>query len=495
MSLSSSSSPASVSSVWPHSISPTLDPPLQKTLQKDKQYLQTTKLPIVTVSASYVEDLKGLHHLPEEDTTQDVVLSRAHYSMALAIAMQAWQKRIDPVEAWIVDPTNYVTAKDWSRVVFTEAVGKVLARVSLLKKMKDLVDRFGRNQLPILSSISAPLHFLTKDLQKPILSMHIASGNILAAQGKTVVQMVTDPHVRADYLNEAERNNIFFLVFDQQTKLDFIDKAKLLNKKIDQDRVIVTGPPVDPRIVQNVQIKQVWQNLPSNPKPVRLCLTTGGLGTNKNEIESLLKQLLPELKKMPLPYQIVVYAGTHHDFLEMTRQLSVKHNLSLNEITGFDPASFSIKANLTTPAAIKKYQAKLEQAPLSIIYHPQIVDANELLTHLAFPWADGFISKPSGDMAYDAVLSGSFLLTLQEWGEWEHNIRRLFTNLGVATKAQTENIVAQLAQLQMSDADSLSNQSWITNAMTQAKQLEPLFYQGTKNIIEAVAKIGHSKQF
>jgi hypothetical protein len=27
-------------------------------------------------------------------------------------------------------------------------------------------------------------------------------------------------------------------------------------------------------------------------------------------------------------------------------------------------------------------------------------------------------------MAYDAVVSGSALHTLKEWGEWEHNVRR-----------------------------------------------------------------------
>ncbi|HQM15707.1 MAG TPA: hypothetical protein PLM16_00670 [Candidatus Woesebacteria bacterium] len=466
---------------------PLLDPLLQKTMQKDKRYLETTRIPIITVSASYVEDLKGLHHLPEKDIAQDVVLSRAHYSMALAVAVQAWQKKIDPSQAWIVDPTNYVTAKDWSRVIFTETVGKVLARVSPLKKMKDLVDRFGRNQLPILSSISAPLLYLTQDIVRPILSMHIASGNILAAQGKTVVQMITDPHVRADYLNEAERKNMFFLVFDQQTKTDFIEKAELLNKKVDQNRVIVTGPPVDPRVVQNVQFKQVWQDSTDHPKPLRLCFTTGGLGTNKNEIKELLKQLLPKLNKTPQSYQLLIYAGTHLDFVKMVRQLTDKHNLALNQITCHDPASFGIRAKLVTPAIIQKFKKSLEKAPVSIIYHPQVVDANELLTHLAFPWADGFISKPSGDMAYDAVMSGSFLLTLQEWGEWEHNIRQLFTNLGVAKQAETDDIVEQLEQLKKTNS---SGKSWITQAMSQTKQLEPLFYQGTKNIVENIEKIG-----
>ncbi|KUK79863.1 MAG: hypothetical protein XD95_0077 [Microgenomates bacterium 39_7] len=398
------------------------DSDLQKTLKKDKELLEKTQLPIITVSSTYIEDLKGFHDLPEEDTAKDVVFSRAHYSMALAVAVQAWQDHIDPKKAWVVDPTNYVQAQEWSKIIFTETIGKTLARAPLLKKLKDLADRFARNKLPILASITPPLNYLTKNISQPILSLHIASGNILAAQGKQVVQMVTDPHVREDYLNEAERKNITFLVFDEKTKTDFIEKAVILNKKVDQDRVIVTGPPVDPRIVQFAQKKQIWQK-----GPLKMCITTGGLGTNKNEIKSLLDQLLPELRKKPSPYQVLVYAGTHFDIYKMVKQLAATHKVALNEIKSFDPANFKAGGKLSGLSNNHQTLHKtIKDNRLSIIYHPQIVDANELLTHLAFPWADGFISKPSGDMAYDAVASGSFLLTLKEWGEWEHNIRQIF---------------------------------------------------------------------
>ena len=462
------------------------DSALQKTLKKDKELLEKTRLPIITVSASYQEDLKGFHQLPEEDITPDIVYSRAHYSMALAVAVQAWENKINPEKAWVVDPTNYVAAQDWSSVTFTETVGKMLARTPLLKKLKDLADRFARNKLPILSSITPPLLYLTQDISRPILSLHIASGNILAELGKTTLQVVTDPHVREDYLNQAERENMYFLVFDQQTKLDFIAKAEELNKKINQNRIIVSGPPVDPRIIQNVQKKQIWQNTPKDPKPIKLCLTTGGLGTNKGELKTILDQLLPLLHQKPLPYQLLVYASTHLDFLKMVQELASKHNLTLNEIGGHDPAEFSHLADLAIPHSIKQHQPSLQNSPLSVIYHPQIVDANELLTHLAFPWADGFISKPSGDMAYDAVLSGSFLLTLQEWGEWEHNIRKIFEVEGVAKPAQVKNITEQLEILMTPTGQE---PAWITQAMSKTKQLDPLFFSGTKNIVESYRKI------
>ncbi len=457
-----------------------LDSHLYSTQKKDKEYLETTKLPIVTVSSSYLEDLKGFHNYPETDTSQDVVFSRAHYSMALAVAVQMWQDKIDPAKAWIVDPTNYVKIKQWSKITFTEGVGKLLARTPVLKKVKDLVDKFARNKLPILESIEPALLDLTKDVQKPILSFHIASGNILASQGKQVIQMVTDPHVREDYLNQAQRKNISFLVFDNQTKAEFLDKAKKLNKKVDQNKVIVTGPPIDPRIVQCAQNKQIWQD-----GVLKLCITTGGLGTNKNEIKKLLQQLLPQLQKNPSSYQILIYAGTHRDIYEMVVNLAKQANVKLNKILAFDPANFTPGGNLSQLSGQQKSKLQIKDEKLSVIYHPQIVDANELLVHLAFPWADGFISKPSGDMAYDAIASGSFLLTLQEWGEWEHNIRNIFTNLNVAKKAKVEDIVAQLEELQSSCNEKLS---WIEQAMTLAKNIDSLFTQGAKRIVEEVKK-------
>jgi len=457
------------------------DSHLYSTQKKDKEYLEKTRLPIVTVSSSYLEDLKGFHDYPETDTTQDVVFSRAHYSMALAVAVQVWQKSIDPTKAWVVDPTNYVKIKQWPKITFTENVGKLLARTPLLKKVKDLADKFARNKLPILESIKPALLDLTKDVKKPILSFHIASGNILAETGKQVVQMVTDPHVREDYLNQAQRKNISFLVFDHQTKIELLNKAKELNKKVDQNRVIVTGPPVDPRIVQYSQNKQIWQN-----GVLRLCITTGGLGTNKGEIKQLLQQLLPELQKNPSPYQILVYAGTHQDIYQMVADLAESAKIKLNKITAFDPANFIPGGNLNKLNHQQSTKLKIKNEKLSVIYHPQIMDANELLVHLAFPWADGFISKPSGDMAYDAVASGSFLLTLQEWGEWEHNIRQIFADLNIAKKARVEDIVAQLEELRSSNNKELS---WIEQAMRKAKEVDPLFTQGVKRIVEVVRKL------
>jgi hypothetical protein len=433
-----------------------IDPTLQKALKQDRQSLLTTKIPIITVSASYKEDVKGMFGYPENETLQDVVFSRAHYSMAVGVAAAAWGKKMDPSKAWVVDPTNYVSAKNWKSIELTEDIGKVLARQPLLKKLKDFVDKFGRSKLPILSSITPPLLHLTADLDRPVLSFHIASGNILAEQGKTIVQMITDPHVREEYLNNVHRKNFYLLVFDENTKTEVLEKAKILDKKIDPKRVIVTGPPIDPRIISQRQNKRPWRN-----GPLKIAITTGGLGTNKKEIKKILEQLLPELRKRPHPYELLVYAGTHHDIYKMVLEMAAEAHVKVADMTD-------------------------KKAKLRIIHHPQIVDANELLIKYGFPWADVFISKPSGDMAYDAVASGSALLTLAEWGEWEHNIREVFSQLGCARKAEVEHLVPQLQALTQAQGKT---QSWLEQAMIATQKIDPLLISGAENILKAYRKI------
>jgi hypothetical protein len=452
-----------------------------------------------------------LHHQKEKNTGTDIVMSRAHYSMAMGVAVQAWGNKIDPKKAWLVDSTNYVSIKDYKSVQLTDLIGKTIARWPILKSFKDLVDKFGRSKMPILDDVTPPTIYLSSNVQKSILSFHIVTGNILANEGKKVMQMITDPHVRSDYLSNANLPNIHFLVFDEATKTAFFNLAEKLGKKIPKDqikdKVIVTGPPIDPRIVACNQHKTVW----TPEKTLNICLCTGGLGTNKPEIKDILEQLLPVLKqqstdqKTDLPItNLMFYAGTHKDHLDMAIKIAKKNNLSCQIISPNDPANFSIGATIR-PSAIK-HQVKPNVASFKIIYHPHIVDANELFIRNAFPWADLFISKPSGDTAYDAVVSGSALLTLKEWGEWEYNVRAVFEQNGTAQIAKVDSIVQQLIEITRSTGstfkvDSLPSanrpipslqkhkqSSWLQQAMKNSKKLDPIFYNGAKNILKAVEK-------
>jgi len=432
---------------------PTLfDPNLVKTLAEDCAFLKKTQLPIVTISATFREDLKRLHGLPNNNTTRDIVFSRAHYSMALAIATAAWGKKISPAQAWIVDPTNYVNHKDWFSITLTEEIGKTIARHSILKTLKDIVDRFGRKKLPILSSITPPLLYLTEHINQPILSLHIAAGNIIADQGKSVLQVITDPHVRDEYVAHADNPRVHYAVFDEATRIEFLEKAALFNKKADPDRVIVTGPPVDERVLSARKLKHAWRS-----GPLKLCITTGGLGTNKEEIISIVRQLLPLLRKRPSPLKLIVYTSTHKDIADAVQECAAAARVAIEPL-------------------------HKTSADLRLIYHPQIVDANELLIKYGFPWADGFITKPSGDMAYDAVAAGSFLLTLPEWGEWEENIRERFEQKAISRRAHVEHIAEQLEVLMNPQGKA---QSWIEQAMLQAASIDPLYLHGAAKILTA----------
>lgn len=435
---------------------------LRHTFKHDLNRLANTKLPIITVSASWREDLKAMYGLPDNEWLPDIVFSRAHYSMAMGIAVAAWGDKVDPHKAWLVDPTNYVSSKDWQSIIFTQFVGKTLARQPFLKRIKDFIDHFGRNKLPILSAITPPLLEITKKINQPILSLHIAAGNILAANGKTIVQVITDPHVREDYLNYAHLSSVYFCVFDEKTKYDLIEKAHQLNKKVDPNRIIVTGPPVDPRIVAARKNKNAWRS-----GKLKLCITTGGLGTNKYEIRQLLRNLLPFIKQHPNKLALTIFAGTQTDIQEMVAKLAQEFKIKISPNEN-------------------------EQASLRLLYHPQVVDANELLINYAFPWADGFITKPSGDMAYDAVAAGCFLLTLREWGVWEENIEEVFEQLGIAREAKSADQF--IDQLQALTSASGKSSSWIESAMRNAENIDPLFLEGAQNIIKAYKSVVKTKK-
>ena len=457
-----------------------LEPALRKTWITDREYLQKTAVPIVTVSGTYREDLKGLHDLPEEDLTPDVVFSRAHYSMAIAVAAQAWKEAIDPKKAWIVDPTNYVGGESWASVMITEKLGKLVARHFSLRILKNLVDRFGRRKIPLLMSITPPLLRLVRGVDSPILSFHITAGNLLLENDKIVVQMITDPHVRADYLANSDNPKAYFCVFDEKTKIEFLEKAHKIEKKISAERVIVTGPPIDSRIIAARKHKTAW----TEDRPLRICLTTGGLGTNKQEIHTILDQLVPALSVKNPKVHLMVYAGTHADIKDETIAKARKEGVAYKEISPPDPAQFEVGKKL----GVETLKAKEITTPLTVIYHPQIIDANELLIRHAFPWADGFITKPSGDMAYDAVASGAFLLTLEEWGEWEANIFAKFKTHEIAKVAETKTIVQQIERLTTTNDGSC----WITDAIHRAQAIEkedPLFLSGAKNILKAFEKV------
>lgn len=420
----------------------------KRTAHEERHLLETVQIPIVTVSATFKEQLEERFGEKPTEESPDVTFSRAHYSMANAIVVAATKKK---KTFWMIDPTNYVSARDWPKIMFTERMGRLIARNPLLKTLKDMVDTRVRNQLPLTGAIKAPLTYVTGRVSRPIISLHYEAGNILLENGKKVLQVVTDPHVRPQYLTHAQMQ-VVWAVFDEKTRAELITLGAQLGHKIDPRRVVVTGCPVDPRIPTKDR-NQATRGF--KHRPLRLAITTGGLGTNKGEIETLLHNLTPLLKKKAV--QVVAYAGVHDDFEAMFVSYAKEHGIRLAEPDD-------------------------THATFRVLRGNDIVDANELLLDYVFPWADGFITKPSGDMAYEAVAAGCFLLTLTPWGEWEENIRAYFESCGVSQRAKPEEIVAQLNSL--TTAPISHNKPWIELALEKSRKLSKDISRGADNILK-----------
>jgi len=421
----------------------------RRTAHEERHLLETVQVPVVTVSATFKEELEAKFGEEVPEDSPDVTFSRAHYSMANAVVVAATKKK---KTFWMIDPTNYVSAKDWPKIMFTQRMGRLIARNPLLKDLKDMVDTRLRNQLPLTAAIREPLAYVTGRVTRPIISLHYEAGNILLENNKTVLQVVTDPHVRPQYLTHADNPRLTWAVFDDKTKAELLELAHILGHKVDERRVTVTGCPVDPRIPIRDRNRTTYN---FKHRPLRLAITTGGLGQNKPEIENLLHHLTPALKKKQV--QLVCFAGVHDDFVTMFENYATEH-----------------KIRVSKPDDL--------QATLRILHGTDIVDANEQLLDYVFPWADGFLTKPSGDMAYEAVTAGCFLLTLKPWGNWEENIRQYFEELGVSIRTRPENIVSQLEALTTIPVEG--NKPWIQLALEKAQRLQLPLSRGAFNILK-----------
>lgn len=426
----------------------------KKTAHEERHLLETVDVPIVTVSATFKQELKAKFGEDPGVDTPDVTFSRAHYSMANALVVAATKRR---QTFWMIDPTNYVSARDWPKIMFTERMGRLIARSPLLKELKDLMDTRLRNQLPLTSAIRGGLTYVTGRVEKPIISLHYEAGNILLENGKTVLQVITDPHVRPQYLTHASNPKLTWAVFDEATKARVVELGYILGTKIDHNRIHVTGCPVDPRIPvkdKNTAIRGYRY------RPLRLALTTGGLGTNKDEIQNLLVHLAPAIKKGEV--HIAAYAGVHEDFETMFTTFARTHKIKVGAQND-------------------------EQSPFRVFRDQDIIGANELLLDYIFPWADGFISKPSGDMAYEAIAAGCFLLTLRPWGEWEENIRAVTEGWGVSLRADIDNILPQLKAITTMPIEG--KLPWVELALTRARRLAPTIARSADNILKLHRKI------
>jgi hypothetical protein len=379
--------------------------------------------------------------------------------MAEAVRQQALKENLT---THLIDPMNYVDNEGWQKVTFTQNVGRAMARSKILRWVKDLIDTKARSKLPIRQAITAPLLYLTEYVKKPIISMHYEAGNILSEHRFPILQYITDPHVRPQYLDPLPADNpspettppwgpITYAVFDEQTKHMVFDVAKELGKKINTDQVEVVGPPVDPRIIAVSKGKLP----PKSGEPIHIAITTGGTGTNLEEIRTLLYRLVPLLKP-PEKIRLFLYAGVHQDFRNLFEEFATEHAIRIGNIDD-------------------------ESARIRILYEDSIIDANENLIRYMFPWAHGIITKPSGDMAYDAVAAGCFVLFLEPLGPWEENIQKIFVGNDVGFDFHVETALTHF--------NTLHSRGLLHEAMKNAQNLDPLYRSGVKNLLKLYRKM------
>ncbi len=425
---------------------------LPKTLEADKKQLQNVQVPIVTTSASFRSDIAKNFGEKSLWRDPDIVFSRGHFSMSIALLQEAYELGLS---SWLIDPVNYVSKSDWNKLKAVVFIGQLVAKFPFLKQVKDKTDTLTRGNLPITRAITKPLLYATAEDDTPIISVHYETGNILAKTGRTVLQVVTDPQIRPQYLMEAGRKNITFAVFNEETKNEFRQKAKEKEIVLDEDRIVVTGPPVDPRVVRARKRKNA---LTFKSRPLRLAITTGGLGQNSDEIRNCLKSLKDKVKNGQV--QLILYASTLPQFRK-------------------EYDNFAKSVGINVPARVDD-----ESASVRVIYSTSVVEANQSLIEHAFAWADGFITKPSGDMAYDAIGAGCFVLSLSPWGTWEENVQKIFSNLSVLKDAKSEHLSVQL--------DELISSGWIYAAINNALKIDKLFLNGAKNIVELQQKLARN---
>lgn len=423
---------------------------LKNALHEEKHLLEHAKVPIVTVSATFRKELiKKYRSLTR--STSEAIFSRAHFSMAEALRVQATNQHLT---THMVDPTNFVSHEDWSKIDLTELIGQQMARHKFLKLVKDKIDTVARSKLPITDAITPPLLYLTENVSKPIISLHYEAGNIIAKNGHRIIQVLTDPHVRPQYLDpltpigarkSIKHAPIHFAVFDKKTKVDLQEAALALGKNLNSKQVVITGPPVDPRITKLAK-------KPKNPhknRPLNIAITTGGLGTNLQEIKHILDEFAPFLTP-PEHIRLFLYAGTHRDFRNTFEDFAATHNLRVGNLDD-------------------------SQARVRILYEDSIIDANDNLIEFMFPWADAIITKPSGDMAYDSVAAGCVPLFLEPWGDWEKNIQERLTKLGAGIDFKVAKAHNHLSYLMTTGA--------LAKARRKALRLPPLYRKGCHNIL------------
>lgn len=386
---------------------------LRKALLAEKKKLEEVDVPVITVSASFRKEIVEKYEV-NLGSKGEIIFSRGHYSEAMAVVEAAKRKGLS---SYLVDPMNFVSIKDWGKLEFTEDIGELTARYDLLAKLKRVAEQLLRGKLPVSEAVKPVVLELIENIKVPIVSGHYEVGNVIAQTDKKVVQMVTDPHVSDPYLKVSDEENVSWVVFDEGTKNQFVDKVKKKNKSVNEKMIKVTGPGINPKILD---VGKKGKTL-DDERPLRLGITTGGLGTNRGEIKKVLDNLVPFIEE-PEKIQLFLYSSTHRDFRDIFEKFANENNIRIGDLDN-------------------------EEAKLRVLHEDSMVDGNRNLIDHMFPWVDGVITKPSGDMAYDVLGSGAFGLYLDPWGRWEETVKSRMFEFGVGKKLDIEKAGEEIMKM------------------------------------------------
>src|SRR3989344_1321337 len=100
-----------------------MDEELKTILDKERKLLGEAELPIASVSATFFDEIE--EQPAYQFKREEIVFSRAHYSQALSLLIAAGEAK---KSFWFVDPTNFVAAEDWQKVLVTEKIAEAVAR-------------------------------------------------------------------------------------------------------------------------------------------------------------------------------------------------------------------------------------------------------------------------------------------------------------------------------------------------------------------------------
>lgn len=172
---------------------------------------------------------------------------------------------------------------------------------------------------------------------------------------------MTDFMPHEQWLVRSEFSDFFFVS-------NFNMKSILVRKKLDKDRIFVTGIPVSPKFQQPFNSEEIFKEFNLNPnKKIILFFGGGGLGLGKDSTVKYLKSFLD----LNQPIQIVAISGKNNKMKKSFDELIETYGsekLKVLEFTDKVPELMSISTFVVTkPGGLTTSESLASELPIIII--------------------------------------------------------------------------------------------------------------------------------